>query len=96
MPAGTCPYCKQSYSAVAGHCTGGPFSGCCSSFASTGGFERHLVRDMGERTRRCLTRIERLDLGWTQDRRGYWVVPQRMELERAFPPPLHSDEGDDL
>ena len=68
-----CPECAQPFKATSGHCRGGAFGGCCRSFASTGGFDRHRTGN-GE-ARRCRTDAEMLDLGWTRDG-VFWVVPR--------------------
>lgn len=62
-----CPRCGQTYRPSAGHCMGGAYGGCCSSFAAGGDFDAHRVGEHENGQRRCLTVPERLDKGWTTD-----------------------------
>lgn len=64
----------MGFGAVSGHCRGGEYGGCCRSFASKGGFERHRTGRHGV-DRRCLTDAEMFEAGWTQREDGWWVVP---------------------
>lgn len=86
MPANTCQICAATFRPTAGHCTGGVFGGCCRSFASTGGFDRH--RRFGVKgdweTRYCAPDAVLLAEGWARDASGFWHVPVVAELEPIF------------
>jgi hypothetical protein len=71
-----CPDCGQRYKANAGHCRGGRFGGCCSSFATGSGFDEHRTGDHADGTRRCLTVEERREAGWAQRPGGFWASPR--------------------
>lgn len=77
MSALVCLDCGQRYKRNAGHCRGGRYEGCCSSFDTTAGFDAHRTGGYavpGER--RCLTPEERIALGWTQTPTGFWRSPR--------------------
>lgn len=56
-----------------GHCRGGKYGGCCKSFRSLGGFDKH--RTGPHEDRRCLTSEELLAKGWTCDGDSIWRMP---------------------
>ena len=56
-----------------GHCKGGRFGGCCQSFTSLTGFDRHRTGPYTDR--RCLTPDELTAKGWTRDEHGAWRTP---------------------
>jgi len=73
-----CPHCHQTYSGAdssGGHCVGGPYGGCCQSFASDYAGDKHRVGPHGGGRRRCLTPDEMTAKGWTQDDMGAWRTP---------------------
>lgn len=67
MSDSKCPHCGQRYRPSAGHCTGGPFEGCCSSFAAGSDFDAHRVGPHEGGQRRCLSVEERFEAGWQVD-----------------------------
>lgn len=69
-----CPDCQRQYRAVAGHCRGGKYGGCCRSFRGTKDFDAHRVGAFHDGSRRCLTDAEMLDKGWIQTD-GLWASP---------------------
>lgn len=74
-----CQVCGAQYNgsdSSGGHHTGGRYGGCCQSFRSLGGFDKHLV---GPRNAdghlRCLTPDELTAKGWHVDDTGAWRMP---------------------
>jgi hypothetical protein len=73
-----CHHCGVQFNgsdSSGGHCSGGPFGGCCQSFASLSGFDKHRVGPHGTAERRCLTPDEMLAKGWTVDGNKVWRLP---------------------
>lgn len=58
-----------------GHCKGGTFGGCCQSFRSMSGFDKHRTGRFEPNTRRCLTPDEMTAKGWARDEHGAWRLP---------------------
>lgn len=85
MSALQCPDCGQDYQKNAGHCRGGKYGGCCSSFDTVSGFDAHRTGDYSpSNPRRCLTRDEMIAAGWHHTERGYWRSPaDQRSRERA-------------
>jgi hypothetical protein len=73
----TCSQCGRMFNGSdrsGGHCVGGKFGGCCKSFRSLGGFDKHRTGPYdGER--RCLTSGELTAKGWTCDDNNTWRMP---------------------
>ena len=91
MSVSECPECGQTYRPSAGHCRGGAYGGCCTSFAAQVDFDEHRVGDHASGQRRCLTHDERLAKGWLTDtpshvahksspegRTLYWASPKTL------------------
>lgn len=72
----TCGDCGSRYRPTVGHCRGGVYDGCCSSFGDMLSADRHRVGSLSDGTRRCLTVAERLGAGWVQDEHGVWSHPR--------------------
>lgn len=73
----TCPECDGRFSGAdrsGGHCRGGAYGGCCKSFRSLGGFDKHRVGPF-DGDRRCLTADELAAAGWSVDDDGLWRMP---------------------
>ena len=72
-----CPDCDRKFNGSdrsGGHCRGGKFGGCCKSFRSLSGFDKHRTGPYdGER--RCLTADELAAKGWTCDDNNTWRMP---------------------
>lgn len=91
MSVSECPECGQTYRPSAGHCRGGAYGGCCTSFAAQVDFDEHRKGDHASGQRRCLTTAEMLDAGWATDtplhvahrsspegRTLYWASPKTL------------------
>lgn len=59
-----CDICGQNYRPVAGHCRGGRWGGCCTSFAAGVDFDAHRTGAYEGGARRCLSREEMRAAGW--------------------------------
>lgn len=73
-----CQVCDAQFNgsdSSGGHCKGGDFGGCCQSFTSLSGFDRHRTGRHEPNERRCLTPDELLAKGWTVDEAGAWRLP---------------------
>ena len=74
-----CPDCDRKFNGSdrsGGHCRGGGYGGCCESFRSLGGFDKHRTgphEPTGQR--RCLTPDEMIAKGWTVDDNHTWRMP---------------------
>lgn len=71
-----CQVCKRMFNGSdrsGGHCKGGRFGGCCKSFRSLTGFDKH--RTGPYENRRCRTDEELLAKGWTVDANNTWRMP---------------------
>ena len=67
VPETVCPWCEGVFGPQdTGHCTGGPFGGCCLTFASNHAFDQHRTGTYEPDTRRCRTPEELLAKGWTR------------------------------
>lgn len=74
----TCAECGRRFNGSdrsGGHCRGGAYGGCCQSFRSLGGFEKHRTGKYEPNERRCLTPDELLELGWSVDDNYTWRMP---------------------
>lgn len=72
MSAWTCSRCGELVRGQAQHCVA---AGCCLTFASTSAGDAHRFGTF-PLGRRCLTVLEMLALGWSQDRHGVWRTPR--------------------
>lgn len=70
-----CPDCRTRFRPGVGHCRGGVYDGCCSSFTDARSSERHRVGGFGDGSRRCLSVAERVAAGWVRDGDGLWSHP---------------------
>lgn len=74
MAALVCTDCGQVYKAIAGHCRGGRWGGCCRSFYANRDFDAHRSGAFTPAARRCLSDTELGDRGW-QHLGVFWASP---------------------
>ena len=73
-----CPDCDRTFNgsdSSGGHCRGGGYGGCCKSFTSLSGFDKHRTGRYEPDERRCRTSDELLAKGWTVDDNNTWRTP---------------------
>lgn len=73
-----CPDCDRWFNGSdrsGGHCRGGGFGGCCKSFRSLTGFDKHRTGKYEPNERRCMTADELTAKGWTCDDNNTWRMP---------------------
>lgn len=75
----TCATCGRMFNGSdrsGGHCRGGGYGGCCESFRSLTGFDKHRTGPYDvPGGRRCLTPDEMSAKGWTVDGNHTWRMP---------------------
>jgi hypothetical protein len=73
-----CSQCGRRYNGSdrsGGHCVGGKFGGCCKSFRSLTGFDKHRTGPFEPDERRCMTAEELTAKGWSVDDNNTWRMP---------------------